>query len=150
MSGCGRELSQDGPATFRPWRISPTSSPREAAEAIERLERERDEADRRAGAAERRIAPLEENARASQRWLDDAKQARGYERGDTFDRVWDDTCAAADRAIAAEAKLSEMRSALERQCDNMAFIVNHASLYGWHDKFVRELEEDRRALGDKP
>jgi len=33
-----------------------------------------------------------------------------------------------------------------RQADNMAFVINHVSLNHWHDKFLRELEEDRDAL----
>lgn len=40
----------------------------------------------------------------------------------------------------------KLRAALTRQCDNMAFLVNHASLYKWHDKFLSELSEDRKLL----
>lgn len=44
----------------------------------------------------------------------------------------------------------ELEGALRRQADNMAFVVNHASLYAWHDKFVAELEEDRALLTAQP
>lgn len=41
--------------------------------------------------------------------------------------------------------------ALRRQSDNMAFIINHATLPDqWMDKFSRELTEDRAALAARP
>lgn len=41
---------------------------------------------------------------------------------------------------------AELVKALERQCDNMSFVVNNADLHGFYDKFKDELEEDRAAL----
>jgi hypothetical protein len=45
--------------------------------------------------------------------------------------------------------ITALDAALRRQADNMAFVINHATLYAWADKFSRELEEDRLALRDK-
>lgn len=42
--------------------------------------------------------------------------------------------------------VAALREALERQCDNMAFILNRAQTYDWYEKFCRELAEDRAAL----
>lgn len=36
--------------------------------------------------------------------------------------------------------------ALDRQCDNMAFVINHVNLHGFYDKFQAELEADRATL----
>jgi len=66
------------------------------------LETERDDADRRAGAAERLLEGKTDSIIKRERWLRDAKEARGYHQNISFDRVWADTCAAADRAQAAE------------------------------------------------
>jgi hypothetical protein len=44
-------------------------------------------------------------------------------------------------------ELVALVAALSRQNDNMAFIINHATLPElWADKFVAELKEDRAAL----
>jgi hypothetical protein len=41
----------------------------------------------------------------------------------------------------------EVVQALERQCANMAFILNHVSVPGqWYAKFKRELEVDRDGI----
>lgn len=36
-----------------------------------------------------------------------------------------------------------LTKALDRQCANMAFILNHIDVKNWYDKFQKELEEDR-------
>lgn len=67
---------------------------------------ERDEADRRAGAAERRLGHLEETERKAQRWLEERKEELGYEPGVSFDTVWAETRAKArlwDEAQASHA-----------------------------------------------
>ena len=44
-------------------------------------------------------------------------------------------------------KLDRVTAALKRQADNMAFVLNHASLpEQWADKFAAELEADRAAI----
>jgi len=60
------------------------------------LRAERDEADRRAGSAERRLAFEEDTNRKRRQWNDEQKRARGYSTNDTFDKVWHDVCALAD------------------------------------------------------
>lgn len=43
-----------------------------------------------------------------------------------------------------------LKEALERQCDNMAFVVNHAELPPWaFNNFRRHLEEDRAVLKEQ-
>ena len=51
-----------------------------------------------------------------------------------------------DLKAEALALIREMRDALDRQCDNMAFAINHSELHHWTTKFSLELEEDREAL----
>lgn len=70
-------------------------------ELITQLTAERDEADRRAGAAERKLAALEESERKTQSWLAEQKRRRGYGPHVSFDRVWSDTCAKADAPTGA-------------------------------------------------
>lgn len=55
---------------------------------VERLRAERDEADRRAGAAEREKESLAEACHARQSWLDKAKDQWGVDRNVSFDVVW--------------------------------------------------------------
>lgn len=44
-----------------------------------------------------------------------------------------------------------LREALARQCENMAFVLNRASLPDqWYSKFMRELESDKAALLQSP
>jgi hypothetical protein len=66
----------------------------QAIAAIDAVRCERDEADRRAGAAERRIVHLEEAAAARAAWLSRAKRAAGYDDNVSFDRVWEEALAA--------------------------------------------------------
>jgi len=43
--------------------------------------------------------------------------------------------------------VEDLIEALDRQCDNMAFVLNHMSVPGqWNDKFTEELEADRKIL----
>lgn len=51
------------------------------------------------------------------------------------------------RAALSPSPVEKLVEALERQCDNMAFVVNHAPIIQpWYDKFSSELEEDRQSL----
>lgn len=59
-----------------------------------------------------------------------------------------DDLEAANAALTA--RVEELNDALERQSDNMAFVLNHMNTEGWFDKFTSELSEDRAVLGDKP
>ncbi len=74
------------------------------------LVRERDEADRRAGCAERKNARLQDDAAGRSEWLHRAKSEAGYHDSISFDRVWAETRAT---ALAAEAKLAEARRVIE-------------------------------------
>lgn len=47
------------------------------------------------------------------------------------------------------AALVEAEGALRRQTDNMAFVLNRVDLHGFHEKFERELIEDRAALSQE-
>ena len=47
-------------------------------------------------------------------------------------------------------RIEQLDAALRRQGDNMAFILNHATLTDfWYAKLTRELEMDRSALETK-
>ena len=69
---------------------------------IDAAEAERDEADRRAGAAERKMESLKDAAIRRNHWLQQAKQDRGYDNNVSFDVVWKETCEKADKATAEE------------------------------------------------
>lgn len=62
---------------------------------------ERDEADRRAGAAERELGWLKDESRSRGQWLSEAKKKAGYEDHISFDRVFEDL-------LAAKEKLTEL------------------------------------------
>ena len=53
----------------------------------------------------------------------------------------------ADIHAAVVAERDQLKAALERQGDNLAFVLNRVSLpEAWFEKFDRELQEDRKAL----
>lgn len=73
---------------------------------------------------------------------------------------WTATCEAARtaaweafdalRAPQSQSSERDLARALERQCDNMAFLLNHTSLSdAWFLKFDRELKEDRAFLASR-
>lgn len=54
---------------------------------------------------------------------------------------------AADAIDALVKERDALREALSRQADNMAFVLNHATLTDfWYNKLSRELHKDRAAL----
>lgn len=78
---------------------------------VEALRRERDEADRRAGAAKRKLEALEEQERRRDQWMREQKQALGYALNVSFDDVWVDVLRQRDEARAREARLKEATEA---------------------------------------
>lgn len=52
---------------------------------------ELDEADRRAGSAERRIVETADSLANIHKWHDEQKVAAGFHRNDPFDKAWDET-----------------------------------------------------------
>lgn len=60
----------------------------EAANLIESLQAQLNEADRRAGAAERENVSLRRDICDRRRWLDEAKREAGYDANVSFDVVW--------------------------------------------------------------
>ncbi len=93
---------------------------------IAALEAERDDADRRAGAAERLLEGKTDRIIKRERWLRDAKEARGYHQNISFDRVWADTCAAADRAQAAEARADRLATLVKRLSEDLSAALERA------------------------
>ncbi len=66
-------------------------------DSIHALTAERDEADRRAGAAERQIERFREQDYKHTLWNDKAKAEAGYPRNTSFDIVWKETLKKAKR-----------------------------------------------------
>ena len=54
-----------------------------------------------------------------------------------------------ERFVQAERQRDELRKALERQCDNMSFVLNRVELHAWADKFSTEIAEDRALLANQ-
>lgn len=79
----------------------------EFAAALTSLREERDEADRRAGAAARKIADLRDTEEKRQSWLWKAKEAEGYTDNTSFDDVWDAVRKQRDDARTESASLKE-------------------------------------------
>jgi hypothetical protein len=71
-------------------------------ELLASMKAERDEADRRAGAAERELADLKDRQMKADMWMEEAKAAAGYHRNDTFDDVWAEALAALKEKQAKE------------------------------------------------
>lgn len=57
--------------------------------------------------------------------------------------IYDD---AADLIQSQAARIKVLEEALARQCDSMAFVLNHADLHGFYEKFDDELATARQAL----
>jgi hypothetical protein len=77
----------------------PIPSRNEVADEVAALLAERDEADRRAGAAERGWEADKETLATYRRHRDKLKEERGYNPNVSFDTVWKETCAKADAAL---------------------------------------------------
>ena len=78
-----------------------------------KLAAERDEADRCAGAAERRLAEQVEANGKRLRWLRDAKADAGYHPDTSFDVVWRDMLAARARLSTLEGENARLRRRVE-------------------------------------
>lgn len=72
----------------------------ESKAKIEDLQQQLDEADRRAGAAERQMDQIKASEFNRSRWLDQAKKQAGYGTNASFDTVWEETLALAKQAKA--------------------------------------------------
>jgi len=51
---------------------------------------------------------------------------------------------------AQEDRIKALTTALDRQCDNMAFVLNRVDLHAWHGRFSDDLEADRLTLSKAP
>ena len=81
---------------------------------IKRLKAERDEADRRAGAAARQMADMQDTITRRQTWLFEAKREWGVDDNISFDVVWKEALAFKERAITAERERDEALAKVER------------------------------------
>lgn len=109
---------------------------------IEEMTWERDEADRRAGNAERKLADLEDSRFRITLWLSEAKAARGYHDNVSFDVVWSETCAKADRADAVERQLAEANARIAeltnlREAEDRQSRKRTVELIGWRERALR-------------
>jgi hypothetical protein len=98
---------------------------------------ERDEADRRAGSAERQLADEKDTSSKRGFWLYRAKEDRGYDQNVSFDVVWADTCALADRTEAAESLAQSEKARAGRLADALRF-------YGAEGSWDRKRKGDPR------
>ncbi|MCP1550650.1 MULTISPECIES: hypothetical protein [Methylorubrum] len=90
---------------------------------LQRVEAERDEADRRAGAAEREAESDREGTRKRNSWLHQAKLQAGYSTGVSFDKVWAETLEKAGRADTATAEAASLRAEVEAKDKALKEIV---------------------------
>jgi len=114
---------------------------------INKLQKERDEADRSAGAAMRRIVQLEDSERKSNMWLSEAKRAEGYSDNTSFDDVWANVRAERDRLralVAADPVKADTDRLDWLDAVNQRANARYGSKYGW--KF--ENNHNRAALTD--
>lgn len=72
---------------------------------INALKSERDEADRRAGAAERKLRGYAEDSFAREAWTDKAKEQWGVHRNVSFDDVWEEALKFRDRLVELKAAM---------------------------------------------
>lgn len=72
----------------QPGKEDPESAVKRLSQMVETLRAERDEADRRAGAAERQGASLQDDSMRRTSWLSKAKDQAGYHSNVSFDVVW--------------------------------------------------------------
>ena len=77
--------------------------------AYQAIKAERDDADRRAGAAERSLEHANDRLLAHDRWNHDRKVERGYDPQVSFDVVYGDLVYQADRAKMLERHVEEMK-----------------------------------------
>ena len=66
--------------------------------------------------------------------------------GMSIEGGWGERNAATLIQAAFAEREARLVGALDRQCDNMAFVINHVNLHGFYDKFQAELEADRATL----
>lgn len=94
---------------------------------IERLTKERDEADRRAGAAERRNEDLQDSYSKRQSWLWKAKESEGFSQNGSFDDLWakvrrerDEARAEVERKDAALAPFADMADYIDAETEGVS------------------------------
>ena len=108
---------------------------------------ELDEADRRAGAAERKLAYYIDWHEKNQAWLSEAKRAEGYGNNTPFDEVWANLRAERDRLRAA-LEADPIRSDTERldwlDAVNAKANERNGTSYGW----AFDINQNRAALTD--
>lgn len=87
-------------------------------------------------------------------WADHATTLRTHLRMGTFAKypnleraVEAALTAASAEAEGLRAEVERLREALQRQSDNMAFVLNHFNVPAqWYDKLTSELADDRATL----
>jgi hypothetical protein len=87
---------------------------------VETLKVERDDADRRAGASERRLERVSDSLDRFRDVRRKMKRERGYDDNVSFDVVWAETCAKADRAARDLAVAEAVREACAVVVDDFA------------------------------
>jgi len=83
----------------------------------DKLKLERDEADRRAGAAEREMASLKDDLYRLNNWRERQKEAAGYHRNTSFDIVWAETLSKAKDSDALKDDMAFIKRWVQRVHD---------------------------------
>lgn len=96
-TGKGAEVYTEAPSD-----LDEKDKPYVFADVHQAVVAERDEADRRAGAAERELGWLKDESRSRNQWLSEAKRKAGCEDHISFDRVFEDLLAAKEKLKALE------------------------------------------------
>lgn len=111
---------------------------------LDQVTQERDEADRRAGEAERRRDGDRDTLVRLTQWRERQKEARGYDYNVSFDIVWAETCAKADKAATLQADLAEARARTAEEA--AAIIEKNVISYGSRGGLIPRPDGDRSGL----
>ena len=116
-------------------------------ELVPALAAERDEADRRAGAAEREMADLRDTISKRSHWLRGAKAEAGYHDNVSFDTVWAETLGMARAADTLRAENERLRATPPEVTALVAAATDlRDQIARWHDGAPPAGPDESKAL----
>ena len=96
--------------------------------------------------ASMQIQGLKEEIAGLQAIVDDYQEEKGARVSDLPEHKQRETALVLENAM-VKSDNKKLHNALARQCDNMAYILNHVDVKKMYSKFVIELDEDRKVKG---